>query len=208
MDDIGSILKIVGVLVLLFYVIRRLASSKRRRVDLSESVQRATAILYADMRAHALATTPQMLGINVPEDVRTVYGVVIDWSIGNSVATIVAFANGDAGLYLNIPGGIIGGEMPEAVQEAARQLVSQAQTMFDLTVDRAEAPVATTNEVRFSLITNRGIRIAAEPTPNIEGRTSPWNPLFDRSNELLATIRASRKGKRSNAKKMRSGKKD
>src|SRR5438874_9737352 len=79
--------------------------------------------VYRELRSHALGVGPEDDGVELPGGENQPYGVLMETGYPNGVATLVAFASGDASLYFSTGGGIIGGIGHEAVRVAAQHLV-------------------------------------------------------------------------------------
>jgi hypothetical protein len=46
-------------------------------------------------------TTPDHLNLTLDESKTIVYGTIMDWDIGETIVTVVAFKTGDASMYLS-----------------------------------------------------------------------------------------------------------
>src|SRR5688500_6800465 len=68
---------------------------------------------YEGLRNMALGTTQKDLQLSLADGKTVVYAVVMDWNMGEGVATTVAYQTGDASMYLSSGGGIIGGGQHE-----------------------------------------------------------------------------------------------
>ncbi len=68
----------------------------------------------------AFTTTPEQLGLSMPTDKTSVYGVAMDWEMGSATATTTAYQTGDASLYLSSGGGVIGGGQHQKINSAAK----------------------------------------------------------------------------------------
>jgi hypothetical protein len=77
-----------------------------------------------------LTTPASKIGIQPSDDFPKVYGVLIDWPLGEHTATIVSMSDGNASLYTTSTFGIMGGISHESVRNAARALVKAAQTYY------------------------------------------------------------------------------
>src|ERR1044072_5497440 len=64
---------------------------------------------YEDLRNMAFGATQEQIGVNIPANETKIYGVIMDWDVGEGIATVVAFQSGDASVYLSSGGGVIGG---------------------------------------------------------------------------------------------------
>jgi hypothetical protein len=64
---------------------------------------------YEGLRNMALNITADQLKLTLPVDQTRVYGIVMDWDLGEGVATFISLETGDASMYLSNGGGMIGG---------------------------------------------------------------------------------------------------
>jgi hypothetical protein len=150
---------------------------------------------YLDLRNMALNATPEQLAIELPKDKTKIYGVVMDWDLGESTATLVAFMTGDASLYLSSGGGVIGGLGHENVNIAVKNFISKSETHINKTTKTETTPLPEKNEVKFYFLTNNGKLVGQENMANFENNTSEWLPLFEEGNNLITEIRKSTKDK-------------
>jgi hypothetical protein len=137
----------------------------------------------------AFTATPEQLGLSLPTDKTVVYGVVMDWEMGGATATTVSYQTGDASLYLSSGGGVIGGGQHQNVNSAAKQFVTLAQTFLDKTAKTETTPLPATDEVKFYLLTNKGVFVGQETMKNFENNSSSWLKLFEEGNNVLTELR-------------------
>ena len=123
---------------------------------------------FEGLRNMAFTVTPDQLGLKLATDKTVVYGVVMDWEMGGATATTVSYQTGDASLYLSSGGGVIGGGQHENVNSAAKRFVTLAQTFIDKTTKTETTPLPSTDEVKFYLLTNKGIFVGQEKMKNFE----------------------------------------
>src|SRR3712207_73110 len=76
-------------------------------------------------------TPPAALGAEPTESCPRVYGVLMDWPIGEHTATVFSSSTGAASLYTTSTFGIIGGEGHGSVRAAATRFVRAADRFFD-----------------------------------------------------------------------------
>jgi len=146
---------------------------------------------FEGLRDMAFTSTPEQLGLSLTSDKTIVYGVIMDWEMGGATATTVSYQTGDAGLYLSTGGGVIGGGQHQSVNSAAKQFVSLAQRFLDKTTITETTPLPSTDEVRFYLLTNKGVFVGQEQMKNFENHSSSWLKLFEEGNNVLTELRKS-----------------
>ena len=61
--------------------------------------------VFAGLRDQALKVSRQSIGLPAPPVPSQAWGVVMDWGVDNGTATIVAFSDGNASIYLSSGGG-------------------------------------------------------------------------------------------------------
>src|SRR5258706_5682234 len=110
-----------------------------------------------DLRTKFLSTTAASLGLRPTPEFPRVFGVAMDWSIGERTATIAALCDGSASLYTTSTFGIIGGGGHEAVRVAALGLVQAAQAVYADAVPATEFEYPPADSVYFFLCTYQGV---------------------------------------------------
>ncbi len=153
------------------------------------SVHRTQENMFEGLRNRAFATTPTDLELRLPADETIVYGIVMDWEMGGATATTVSFQTGDASLYLSSGGGVIGGGQHQNVSEAAKQFVAVAQHFLQHTTETETASLPAADEIKFYLLTNKGLFAGQEQMENFENNSSSWIPLFKSGNDVLTALR-------------------
>ena len=144
---------------------------------------------FEKLREIAMSATPEQLGLVIPGNMTIVYGVIMDWEMEDATATTVSYETGDASLYLSTGGAVIGGGQHPNVKKAAKQFVRLAQTFLDKTVKTEKTPLPVKDEVKFYLLTNKGIYLGKDVKKNFENNSSIWVTLFGEGNKVLAELR-------------------
>src|SRR5665647_220384 len=83
---------------------------------------------YSDLRQLAFNATAEQTQLTTSTDPNKVYGIIMDWDLGEGIATLVSFEDGEASMYLSTGGGIIGGGGHDNVKKAVSDYISLAQT--------------------------------------------------------------------------------
>ena len=143
---------------------------------------------FFELRNMAFTATPEQLGLSLPTDKTVVYGIIMDWELGDGTATTVAYQSGDASLYLSSGGGVIGGGQHQNVSSAAKQFISLAQAFLDKATKTETTSLPGPNEVNFYLLTNKGIFVGKEIMKNFENGSSLWLNLFEEGNVVLTEL--------------------
>jgi len=144
---------------------------------------------YPELRQVAFSINPEKLGLNFENDKTIVYGVIMDWEMGGATASTISYATGDASLYLSSGGGVIGGGQHQNVSSAAKQFVSVAQKYLGKAQKTETSQLPDQNEIKFYLLTNKGIYLGIEKMENFENNSSEWMELFESGNKVLSELR-------------------
>lgn len=157
-------------------------TSKPRKVDPNNNP-------YEDLRNMAFGATQEQIGVNIPAAETKIYGVIMDWDVGEGTATLVAFLSGDASLYLSSGGGVIGGSGHDNVKKAAAAFINKAEKYLSKTVKTVNTPLPGKDGVNFYFLTNKGKFVGQEEVKNFDNNSSPWLDLFEEGNKLITEIR-------------------
>lgn len=141
------------------------------------------------LRQMMLTTPPAQLGEKPTKDFPRVYGILMDWPIGDVTATIFSSSTGAASLYTTSTFGIIGGEGHETVKAAAIRFVRAADRLFDLAAPTTEYPYPAADRVRFYLLTFDGVRVVETDLASMESRTSKFAEFFGLGQAVLTELR-------------------
>ena len=159
-----------------------LDTSTRQKVDPNNNP-------YEDLRNLAFGATQEQIGVNTPADETKIYGVIMDWDVGEGTATLVAFLSGDASLYLSSGGGVIGGSGHDNVKKAAAAFINKAEKYLSKTIKTDSTPLPGKDGVKFYFLTNKGKFVGQEEVKNFDNNSSPWLDLFEEGNKLITEIR-------------------
>jgi len=143
---------------------------------------------YDGLRQMAFGMTIEQLGLTDLKD-GDIYGVIMDWDLGEGIMTLIAYKSGDASIYLSTGGGVIGGIQHENVNKASKQFVKLADKYFDKSVKTDLTPIPDKNCVRFYFLTTKGKYFAQEQMINFENKTSPWMDYFEEANKVITELR-------------------
>jgi hypothetical protein len=144
---------------------------------------------YQDLRNLAFNATAEQIGVQIRADQTKIYGVIMDWELGEGTATLVAFLSGDASLYLSSGGGVIGGSGHDNVKRAAAAFIKKAEKYLNKTVKTDSTPLPGKDAVKFYFLTNKGKFVGQEGIKNFENNSSEWLDLFEEGNKLITEIR-------------------
>ncbi len=149
---------------------------------------------YKDLRNLAFSATEEQIGVQLSSEQTKIYGVVMDWDLGEGTATLVAFLSGDASLYLSSGGGVIGGGGHESVKQSVSAFIEKAEKYLDKTTKTEKTPLPELDGVKFYFLTNKGKFVGQEKIQNFENNSSDWLDLFEEGNKVITEIRNSTPG--------------
>ena len=144
---------------------------------------------YQDLRNLAFGATMEQIGVKFPANQTKIYGVIMDWDLGEGTATLVAFLSGDASLYFSSGGGVIGGSGHDNVKKAAAAFISKAEKYLSKTVKTDSTTLTGKDGVKFYFLTNKGKFVGQEEMKNFDNSSSQWLDLFEEGNKLITEIR-------------------
>lgn len=144
---------------------------------------------YLDLRNLALGATMEQIGVRLSTSQTKIYGIIMDWDLGEGTATLISFLSGDASLYLSSGGGMIGGSGHQNIKNAAFKFIDKADNFLDMTTKTDSTPLPNKNCIKFYFLTNKGIFVGQEKMINIENNSSKWLDLFEEGNKVISEIR-------------------
>ena len=145
--------------------------------------------IYLDMRQRALETAPASLGLTSSLAENEPYGLLMEMGIADSVVTLACFANGDAGVYYQSGGGMVGGIAHENVRKAAKELVALSRKALPRMSRAAAHPLPSPGMVRFYALTPRGTFTVETDREALGESPNELSALFSSGQEVVAQMR-------------------
>jgi hypothetical protein len=144
---------------------------------------------YLELRQQAIETDPKRLGLPGKLDPAAPYGVLMEMGMPSSVVTLACFADGDARLYYQTGGGMIGGIGHESVRKVARELVAQTRKILPRMTRTASYPLPGLDRVQFYALTPGGVFTIATSREALGESRSDLAALFQSGQEVVAQMR-------------------
>jgi hypothetical protein len=141
------------------------------------------------LRKMMLTTSPDSFGVTPSKDFPRVYGILMDWPVGENTATVFSASDGAASLYTTSTFGIIGGEGHQSIREAAIRFVRAADQFYEASSPTKEFPYPDKEHVRFYFLTFEGVRVLETKLVSVENRTEPYSKLFALGQSVLTELR-------------------
>ena len=181
--------KIFAVLVVLVLVLflAVLSWSRYRKTGAPKPVE-AQRNPYLGLRDMALHASREKLGIPASET-GAVWGFLMDWAIGNATATIVAYSDGNASVYLSSGGGFLGGIGKEPIRNAAKNAVAIANASKNSATLTTTYPMPEQGEVIFYLLTDEGVRTARASETELRSHQHAFSRLGDAAQAIVTAYR-------------------
>ncbi len=142
-----------------------------------------------DLRKMFLTMPAEKAGIQRSTEFPRVWGVAMDWPIGQQIATLVALADGSASLYTTGTFGIIGGIGHETVRTAAKTLVKRAERYYDSSASTNDLSYPQLDHVRFFFRTFDGVRVIDVTLASVTDERGRYSDLFDLAQDAIGQLR-------------------
>ena len=143
---------------------------------------------YPGLRNQAINVTPDQLKLQLDND-NDIYGLVMDWNMGNAIVTVVSFKTGDASVYLSTGKAFIGGYAHETVINAAKQFVIDGDKYLSKATKTENTEPTHENKVDFYFLTKSGKYYIEDDFEKIENKTSDLYGLFESANQVITEYR-------------------
>ena len=143
---------------------------------------------YPGLRNQAINVTPEQLQLQLDND-NDIYGLVMDWNMGDAIVTVVSFKTGDASVYLSTGQAFIGGYAHETVINAAKQFVVEGEKYLSKATKTDNTEPTNENKVDFYFLTKSGKYYIEDDFGKIENETSDFFGLFESANQVITEYR-------------------
>ncbi len=143
---------------------------------------------YSGLRNQAIKVTPDQLQLQLDND-NDIYGLVMDWNMGDAIVTVVSFKTGDASVYLSTGQAFIGGYANETVINAAKQFVIDGEKYLPKAIKTDDTEPTNEEKVNFYFLTKSGKYYIEDDFAKIENETSDLFGLFEAGNQVITEYR-------------------
>jgi hypothetical protein len=184
---IGALLFLA--LVSWFALRARLKSGHRLLRKNTSPLVKSAAFAGRDLRRLMLTVPPQDLGVSPTKEFPSVYGISMDWPVGEQTATILATCLGSASLYTTSTFGIIGGEGHASVRMASVAFVKAAGRFYEAAASTSEYPYPAGDKVRFYLLTFHGVRFLETEMSSVTRGAGSYAELFGLGQAVMTELR-------------------
>jgi len=145
------------------------------------------------LRGQILSMSAATLGLQADAEFPDIWGVVVDFSIGEAIATVVALRDGTASLYTTGSFGMVGGERYLAVRHAAVTCVKASAEIWRehrgafASGDALAYPQA--GEMGFHLLGYEGVESVRVAEDDVYARAHLLTPIFAYAQGVLTQLR-------------------
>ena len=143
---------------------------------------------YQGLRERAISVTPEQLQLHLDRD-NDLYGMVMDWNMGNAIVTVVSFNTGDASVYLSSGQAFIGGYAHESVANAAKEFVKAGKKYLSKATKTDLNQPTKEKKVDFYFLTKTGKYYLEDDLDRIENNKSDLTALFGAANQVITDYR-------------------
>ncbi len=199
--------QVIGMIVLVaaFLYYRKQEAAKRPPLETKQSKEEAEvraavarmvrpeetpAQVYERMRKEAFGMSAQRYSMATDDKADQPFGVVMEIGIPDSVVTLAGYVDGDARVYYQSGGGMVGGFAHESTREAAKAYVAASFPVLRHLAKTAEQPpLPAEGKLRFSALTARGILTGEVDRQVVGDEGNPFHTLYYAGQEVVAQMR-------------------
>ncbi len=143
---------------------------------------------YPGLRAQAIDVTAEQLKLKLQNE-NELYGIIMDWNMGDFVVTVVSFKTGDASLYLSTGQAYIGGHSRETIHNAAIKFVSIGKQYLAKAIRTEKIEPAEGEKIDFYFLTPSGRYYVEDEFSRIEDSSSELLGLFKAGDRVITEYR-------------------
>jgi hypothetical protein len=181
-----KIIAIILCLTLMSFGLSRLLHGRPQKQIESKAASKDA---YQGLRSLAFQSSRAKLGLFPTSTPTQPWGVIMDWGLTKGTATVVAFSDGSASVYLSSGGGFIGGASHESIREAAQKMVAIAAQCQAQAHATTTYPLPERSQVIFYLLTDVGIFTANAPEEEMSSHRHPLSKLGDAGQDIITQYR-------------------
>jgi hypothetical protein len=146
--------------------------------------------VFTKLRDQIIALTPAQLKLAPTAELPHVWAAFMEMSVADSVASLLAVADGASSLYFGTGGGIIGAGKHPQVRAANRRLLAALDAALMSLPPVADFALPDPGRVRFAVMTFEGKRGADVSEEELKAGAHPLSKSFIAGHELIAYLRA------------------
>ena len=181
-----KIFAIVAAIIIVSLGLSHILQGRSQKLGESKS---SSEDVFQGLRSLAFQNTRAKLGLPQPTTPTQPWGVIMDWGVTNGTATVGAYSDGSASVYLSSGGGYIGGQSHESIRKAAQKMVAIAAECQPQTSATLAHPLPQRGQVIFYLLTDQGLFTASASQEELSGHRHPLSKLGDAAQDVITQYR-------------------
>lgn len=142
-----------------------------------------------ELRLKMLTTDPKEFGITQSPNFEKVYGVLMDWPLGEQIISVVSLIDGNASVYSTSTFGVIGGFAHESVKIAAKEFVICASVFLSKSIKCYDLNYPKLDNVRFYFLTFDGLMQIDINSLEITKQNNEYFSLFSKGQSVITELR-------------------
>ena len=146
--------------------------------------------IFEKLRGQILVLTPDKLKLAPTAELPHVWAAFMEMSVSDSVASLLASAEGTSSLYFGTGGGIIGAGKHPQVRAANRKFLAALDAALDSLPPVTDFALPDPGRIAFAVMTYEGRRGADVSEDELKTGTHPLSASFMAGHELIAYMRA------------------
>jgi hypothetical protein len=179
---------LVLLVIVLWFFLRIRQNPNSPKPSQSAGSERSGASVYLGLRNLALQN-PKIQGFSTTKPGEP-FLVLMDWDISPGTATVAAYDDGTASVYLSSGGGYIGGgESHESIRNAAMKTVEMASELRSLMQPTTTYPLPQRGQVTFYVRTDADVLTATVLEDDLRSHRSPFYKLGDSAQTIITEYR-------------------
>jgi hypothetical protein len=189
MKPIGWVILVLVAIVLWFFL-RTRQNRNSSKASQSAGNQRSGASVYLGLRNVALQNPRAKIQGSSTSKPGEPFAVLMDWGIPGGTATVAAYDDGTASVYLSSGGGYLGGgQSHESIRNAATKTVEIASELRSLMQPTTTYPLPQRGQVAFYVRTDAGVFTATVPEDDLRSQRSPFYKLGESAQTIITEYR-------------------
>ena len=146
--------------------------------------------IFEKLRGQIIALTPEQLKLAPTADLPHVWAAFMEMSVSDSVASLLASAEGTSSLYFGTGGGIIGAGKHPQVRAVNHEFLVALEAALSSLPPVTEFALPGPGRIRFAVLTYEGKRGADVSEDELKAGTHPLSASFTAGHKLIAYLRA------------------
>jgi len=141
------------------------------------------------LREQALERSAEQLGVTPTPVLPHVFGILMETCYDSAVASLVAFVDGSASLYVSSGGGVIGAGQHASVRATLQPFFLAAEKHMNALTPATETPYPKGGRVRFYVRTFEGTFTAEADEQDLGNMRHVLSPVFHAGHAVITAVR-------------------